>query len=200
MCSVGHNAVGVALFYFISWNSEHKIRTHSYLKKTQHRWRCSFACICRQGNSLRSPTLPYKERNPCGVHSPPQSHTIRNNKNHIGVNFSFKRKSGAEDICRIDEPHRGSAFDSPELANDSAGYPGLIRSMEHNAIGVALFWLIRHESPRYNHVFSKKAQHLQRWISLLTQGRLVPRQPWAIKRTTPTALRGCNIRHGGFIL
>ena len=34
---------------------------------------------------------------------------------------------------------------------------------------------------------------------MLTQGRLVPRQPWAIKRTTPTALRGENIRHGGFI-
>ena len=31
------------------------------------------------------------------------------------------------------------SFDSPGLANDSAGYPGLIRSMEHNAIGVALF-------------------------------------------------------------
>ena len=25
------------------------------------------------------------------------------------------------------EPHRGSAFDSPGLPNDSAGYPGLIR-------------------------------------------------------------------------
>ena len=38
--------------------------------------------------------------------------------------------------------------------------------------------------------FIEKAQHLRRWISLrmLTQGRLVPRQPWAIKRTTPTAL------------
>ena len=34
---------------------------------------------------------------------------------------------------------------------------------------------------------------------MLPQGRLVPRQPWAIKRTTPTALRGENIRHGGFI-
>ena len=33
---------------------------------------------------------------------------------------------------------------------------------------------------------------------MLTQGRLVPRQPWAIKRTTPTALRGCNIRNDGF--
>ena len=28
---------------------------------------------------------------------------------------------------------------------------------------------------------------------MLTQGRLVPRQPWAIKRTTPTALH-----HEGF--
>ena len=34
---------------------------------------------------------------------------------------------------------------------------------------------------------------------MLTQVRLIPRQPWAIKRTTPTALRGENIRHGGFI-
>ena len=56
---------------------------------------------------------------------------------------------------------------------------------------------------------------------MLTQGRLVPRQPWAIKRTTPTALhhegiyiakyihgdigitptalRRYNIHHGGFI-
>ena len=25
------------------------------------------------------------------------------------------------------------------------------------------------------------------------------RQPWAIKRTTRTELRGCNIHHGGFI-
>ena len=50
--------------------------------------------------------------------------------------------------------------------------------------------VIRHEYPRYKPAFSKKAQHLQRWIPLrmLTQGRLVPRQPWAIKRTTPTAL------------
>ena len=56
---------------------------------------------------------------------------------------------------------------------------------------------------------------------MLTQGRLVPRQPWAIKRTTPTALhheriyiakyihgnidinstalQHYNIHHGGFI-
>ena len=74
-----------------------------------------------------------------------------------------------------------------------------------------------------NHAFTEKAQHLRRWISLriLTRGRLVPRQPRAIKRTTPTALhhesshneiyihwnigiiptalRGCHIHHGGCI-
>ena len=37
----------------------------------------------------------------------------------------FKRRGSAEDVCRIDEPHRGSAFDSPGVPNDSAGYPGL---------------------------------------------------------------------------
>ena len=40
---------------------------------------------------------------------------------------------------RIDEPHRGSAFDSPGLPNDSASYPGLICCVGYNAIGVALF-------------------------------------------------------------
>ena len=50
--------------------------------------------------------------------------------------------------------------------------------------------VIRHEYPRYKPAFSEKAQHLWRWIPLrmLTRGRLVPRQPRAIKRTTPTAL------------
>ena len=57
---------------------------------------------------------------------------------------------------------------------------------------------IRHEPPRYNHVFSEKAQHLRRCISLqtLTRGRLVPRQPRAIKRTTRTELRRYNIQNG----
>ena len=31
---------------------------------------------------------------------------------------------------------------------------------------------------------------------MLTRGRLVPRQPRAIKGTTRTELRGCNIHHG----
>ena len=34
---------------------------------------------------------------------------------------------------------------------------------------------------------------------MLTRGRLVPRQPRAIKRTIRTELRGENIRHDGFI-
>ena len=56
--------------------------------------------------------------------------------------------------------------------------------------------VIRHKTPRYNHAFIEKAQHLRRWISLrmLTRGRLVPRQPRAIKRTTRTELRDENIR------
>ena len=83
--------------------------------------------------------------------------------------------------------------------------------------------VICHESPRYTHVFTEKAQHLWRWISMwmLTRGRLVPRQPRAIKNTTrtelsgeriynvgkflwdigiiPTALRRYNIHNGGYI-
>ena len=54
---------------------------------------------------------------------------------------------------------------------------------------------IRSECPRYTHAFLEKAQHLRRWIPLrmFTQGRLVPRQPWAIKSTTRTELRDENI-------
>ena len=32
-----------------------------------------------------------------------------------------------------------------------------------------------------------------------TRGRLVPRQPWAIKSTTRTELLRCDIRNGGYI-
>ena len=55
---------------------------------------------------------------------------------------------------------------------------------------------IRHECPRYTHAFLEKAQHLWRWIPLrtFTRGRLVPRQPRAIKSTTRTELRDENIR------
>ena len=50
----------------------------------------------------------------------------------------------------------------------------------------------------YKRAFIEKAQHLRRWISLqtLTRGRLVPRQPRAIKGTTRTELHGESI-HGG---
>ena len=99
----------------------------------------------------------------------------------------------------IFQRRRCCAFDSLRLPNDSAGYPGLVYVVWGTTPSVLrFFWLIRHESPCYNHVFKEKAQHLQRWIPLrmLTQGRLVPRQPRAIKRTTPTALHGENIHHG----
>ena len=61
--------------------------------------------------------------------------------------------------------------------------------------------VIRYECSRYNHTFTEKAQHLRRWISLriLTRGRLVPRQPRAIKRTTPTALHHEGIHIAKYI-
>ena len=61
--------------------------------------------------------------------------------------------------------------------------------------------VIRHWIPRYNHAFTEKAQHLRRWIPLqtFTRGRLVPRQPRAIKGTTRTELRGYNIQNGWYI-
>ena len=79
---------------------------------------------------------------------------------------------------------------------------------------------IHHKRFHCKRAFKEKAQHLWRCISLRTfpRGRLVPRQPRAIKRTTrtelhhegiyiakyihwnigtkPTALRHCNIRNG----
>ena len=62
--------------------------------------------------------------------------------------------------------------------------------------------VICHDSSRYTHASSKKAQHLRRWISLrtLTRGRLVPHQPRAIKRTTRTELRGERIHNVGRFL
>ena len=49
--------------------------------------------------------------------------------------------------------------------------------------------------------FIEKAQHRWRWIPLqtLTRGRLVPRQPRAIKGTTRTELRGESIYSGKYI-
>ena len=87
---------------------------------------------------------------------------------------------------------RCCAFDSPGLPNDSAGYPGLVDIVRGTTPSVLRFLcVIRHESPRYTHAFTEKAQHLQRWIPLrsFTRGRLVPRQPRAIKSTTRTELR-----------
>ena len=43
--------------------------------------------------------------------------------------ISCQKEERRKGCLLIDEPHRGSAFDSPGLPNDSAGYPGLIRSV-----------------------------------------------------------------------
>ena len=121
----------------------------------------------------------------------------------------------------IFQRRRCCAFDSPGLPNDSAGYPGLVYVVWGTTPSVLrFFWLIRYERFHCKRAFTEKAQHLRRWISLrmLTRGRLVPRQPRAIKRTTrtelhhegiciakffhwnngaiPMALRGYNIHHG----
>ena len=87
---------------------------------------------------------------------------------------------------------RCCVFDSPGLPNDSAGYPGLTYGLRGTTPSVLRFLsVIRHKSPRYTHIFTEKAQHLRRWISLwmLTRGGLVPHQPRAIKDTTRTELR-----------
>ena len=56
----------------------------------------------------------------------------------ISGKLLFQKGELRKGSLQIDEPHRGSAFDSPGLAS-VASYPGLIRCMGHNAIGVALF-------------------------------------------------------------
>ncbi|MBF1532067.1 MAG: hypothetical protein HXO02_09555 [Prevotella salivae] len=97
--------------------------------------------VCRidephRGSAFDSPGLPNDSAGYPGL--------IRSvGYNAIGVALLYfyllsNGRVGAKDVCRIDEPHRGSAFDSPGLPNDSAGYPGLIRSVGYNAIGVAL--------------------------------------------------------------
>ena len=131
-------------------------------------------------------------------HKNPQRFIWNGQFNVVNI-ILFRRKLTLIQVCidsihvikRTFQRHRCCGFDSPGLPNDSAGYPGLAYVVRGTMPSVLRFLsVIRHESPRYNHAFSEKAQHLQRWISLriLTQGRLVPRQPWAIKRTTPTAL------------
>ena len=80
---------------------------------------------------------------------------------------------------------------------------GYACSEEVNAVGVVLFLrgttpsvlrflsVIHHKGFHCKCAFIEKAQHRWRWISLrtFTRGRLVPRQPRAIKGTTRTELR-----------
>ena len=102
---------------------------------------------------------------------------------HVGINCIMK--------CTF-QRRRCCAFDSPGLPNDSAGYPILTYVVRGTTASVLRFLsVIHHKSPRYTHVFTEKAQHRWRWISLrmFTRGRLVPHQPRAIKDTTRTELR-----------
>ena len=82
-------------------------------------------------------------------------------------------------------------FDSPGLASESEVYPGAFAVSGNNAVGVVPF-IPRHFIAAFH---AENVQHLRRWISLqiLTRGRLVPRQPRAIKGTTRTELRGETI-------
>ena len=117
------------------------------------------------------------------MYPPKYLHILLSIYSYVGINrikkWMFQRR-------------RCCAFDSPGLPNDSAGYPGLMYGVRGTTPSVLRFLsVIRYLSPHYNHAFIKKAQHLWRWISLrtFTRGRLVPRQPRAIKRTTRTELR-----------
>ena len=97
---------------------------------------------------------------------------------------------------------RCCTFDSPGLPNDSEGYPGLVYVVRGTTPSVlCFFWLIRHERFHCKRAFIEKAQHLRRWIPLrtFTRGRLVPRQPRAIKRTTRTELPHEDIYIAKFI-
>ena len=98
--------------------------------------------------------------------------------------------------------HWCCAFYSLRLPNGSAGYPGLAHGLRGTTPLVLRFLsAIRHECPRYTHAFLEKAQHLWRWITLrmFTRGRLVPRQPRAIKRITLTTLHDAGIYIAIFI-
>ena len=88
--------------------------------------------------------------------------------------------------------HRCYVFSAQSTIYFDARKYELWYKMKNSTPSVLRFLSVIHqESLRYNHVFIEKAQHLWRWISLrtFTRGRLVPRQPRAIKRTTRTELR-----------
>ena len=106
---------------------------------------------------------------------------------YLGINCIIKWTYQRRRCC---------AFDSPGLSSDSAGYPGVRYCLCGTTPSVlCFFWLIRHKKFHCKCAFTEKTQHRWRWISLwtFTRGRLVPRQPRAIKRTTRTELRGETI-------
>ena len=98
--------------------------------------------------------------------------------------------------------HRCYVFSAQSTIYFDARKYELWHKMNNSTPSVLRFLsVILHESLHYNHVFSKKAQHLWRWISLwtFTRGRLVPRQPRATKNTTRTELHHESIYFAKFI-
>ena len=98
-------------------------------------------------------------------------------------------------FMRIDEPHRGSAFDSPGLPNDSAGYPGLIRSVGGQRHRCCAFLISSAEilNTKYEHI------HIQRKHN--TDG--VAHSHTSVGRVTRFARQPCPIKNGtpvGFTL
>ena len=116
---------------------------------------------------------------------------------HVGINCIIKW---------IFQRHRCCVFDSPGLPNDSAGYPGLMYVVWGTTPSVLRFLsAIHYKRFHCKRAFTEKAQHLRRWISLrmFTRGRLVPRQPRAIKGTTRTELHHegiYNVKHMHWVI
>ena len=88
------------------------------------------------------------------------------------------------------EPHRGSAFDSPGLPNDSAGYPGLIRSVGGQRHRCCAFLISSAEilNTKYEHIHIQRKRntdgvaHSHTFVGRVTR---FARQPCPIKNGTP---------------
>ena len=127
----------------------------------------------------------------------------------------MKRRRLSHEMTQIITPFKFNAEGVVPLIAQGWRQPtlGYACSEEVNAVGVVLFLrgttpsvlrflsVIHHKGFHCKCAFTEKAQHLRRWISLrtFTRGRLVPRQPRAIKNATRTELRGENIYIAKFI-
>ena len=103
--------------------------------------------------------------------------------------ISFNRENDTKDVCRIDEPHRGSAFDSPGLAS-IASYPGLIccvGAQRHRCCASLIFSTgILNTNYKHIHIQRKRntdgVAHSHTFVGRVTR---FARQPCPIKNGTP---------------